>query len=124
MSRQFKPYKSPGTDGIFPCFLQQGIEELTPLIIKLFKCSITEGKLPESWLKVKAVFIPKPGKSDYTIAKSFRPISLMSFLMKTLERLILWHLQDNHYPRNPTTDNLFSYKEGVSYRNSTTQGNF
>jgi hypothetical protein len=33
------------------------------------------------------VFIPKPGKS-LTQAKSLRPISLMSFILKILEKLI------------------------------------
>lgn len=45
------------------------------------------------------VFIPKPGKSDYTIPKSFRPISLTSFLVKGLERLVERHLRDT-FTRN------------------------
>ena len=31
--------------------------------------------------------IPKIGKADYSEAKSFRPISLTSFLFKTMEKI-------------------------------------
>ena len=55
---------------------------------------------------------------DYSIAKSFRPISLMSFILKTLERLIFWHVQDTHLTRFPLNKNVFSYREGVSTENA------
>ena len=38
--------------------------------------------------------LPKPGKPNYDEVKSFRPISLNSFLLKGLERLVLWELED------------------------------
>lgn len=37
------------------------------------------------------VFIPKPGKPSFITAKDFRPISLTSFVLKTIERLIHGH---------------------------------
>ena len=37
----------------------------------------------------RVVYIPKVGKDDYSIAKSFRPISLMNYLLKGLESLSL-----------------------------------
>ena len=55
---------------------------------------------------------------DYSIAKPFRPISLMSFILKTLERLIFWHVQDTHLTRFPLNKNVFSYREGVSTENA------
>ncbi len=39
------------------------------------------------------VFIPKPGKEDYPKAKSFCLITLTSFIFKTLERVVLDHLE-------------------------------
>ena len=80
----FKPYKAPGTDGIRPALLNKGLDLLMPHLIKIFKTSLYTGKLADSWLDVRTVFIPKPGKDDYSIAKSFIPIPLMSFLLKTL----------------------------------------
>ena len=49
----FKPYKSSGDDGITPVFLQQGLEILTPLLVKIFRASYAWGHIPEEWTKVK-----------------------------------------------------------------------
>ena len=46
------------------------------------------GYIPKSWRRVKVIFIPKPGRQTYTETSSFRPISLTSFLLKILERLV------------------------------------
>jgi hypothetical protein len=39
-------------------------------------------------------FIPKPEKLDYTEAKAYRPFSLSSFLLKTMEKLVDRHIRD------------------------------
>ena len=112
--KSFKPYKSPGPDGIHPILLQQGLEMLLPFLIDIFRESISKNKPAETWLKTKAVFIPKPGKSNYTEPKAFRPISLSSFVLKTLERIIHWKLLDTTLTKNPLSNNLYSYREGMS----------
>lgn len=89
----FSPFKSPGPDGIFPALLQHGVSELTPYLLALFKGSFELGYIPKTWREVRISFIPKPGKTDYTLAASFRPISLCSFLLKIAERLADWHLR-------------------------------
>ena len=40
--------------------------------------------------RAKLIFIPKPGKSSYKLAKSWRPISLTNYLIKALEKLCVW----------------------------------
>jgi len=40
------------------------------------------------WQISKVAFIPKSGRTDYTVAKAYRPISLTSFLLKGLEKLV------------------------------------
>ncbi len=44
----------------------------------------------------KSLSIPKMGKSDYGFAKSYRPITLSSFSLKTLERIIQWYILEHH----------------------------
>jgi hypothetical protein len=46
-----------------------------------------------AWRQVKATFIPKPRKSHYTEDKAYRPISLSSFLLKTMEKLVDRHIR-------------------------------
>jgi len=84
----FQPYKSPGLDGISPAFLQQGQSKLLPILRKVMISSLALGHIPNAWSRARVVFIPKTGKKDITHPKSFRPISLTSFLLKTLEKLV------------------------------------
>ena len=40
------------------------------------------------------MFIPKPGRNAYRGPRDYRPISLTSFLLKTMERLVDRYLRD------------------------------
>jgi len=90
----FAPYKIPGVDGIFPALLQEGGEILIPYLIRIFRACLAKGFVPAAWRQVKVVFIPKPGRNSYRESKDFRPISLTSFLLKTMERLVDRFLRD------------------------------
>ena len=116
--KSFLPYKSPGVDGIYPALLQKGMPVLKPYIRLLYLNSLREGTLPTKWTEIKAVFIPKPGKKDTMDPKSYRPISLTSFLLKGLERLIHWHITCTNLKQKPLHPNLYSYREGVSTENA------
>jgi ribonuclease HI len=89
----FSPFKSAGGDGIFPALLQQGENIIHSHLVLLFKASLTLSYIPTAWCSTRVVFLPKIGKSTYTEAKSFRPISLSSFILKTLEKLIDLHIK-------------------------------
>lgn len=69
---------------------------------------------PLQWRKVKEIIIPKPGKDDYSNAKSFRPISLTSVLLNGLERLIDRHMKDILHENNHLNQNQHAYQEGKS----------
>ena len=57
----------------------------------IYKVSIALHFTPTKWKSSKVVYyIPKVGKDDYAIAKSYRPISLINYLLKGLERLSVW----------------------------------
>jgi len=70
------------------------------------------GYVPNDGLPAKVVFISKFGKRDYTEPKTFRPTSLTSFLMKTLERMIDRYLTKEVLIRTP----LNTGKEGRQIR--------
>ena len=90
----FKSKKSPGTDGIHPLVLQQLPEEALEYLELLYRTCILLGYTPTKWKECKVVFIPKPGKSTYDAAKSWRPISLTNYLLKTLEKICSWHMDE------------------------------
>jgi len=112
--KKFSPFKSPGGDGIFPAMIQHGPDALLLLLCELFRASLAYGYIPRPWRLSRVVFIPKRGKSDYSVPKSFRPISLSSFLLKTLERLVERHLRKGVLSDTPLHRNQHAYQPGKS----------
>ena len=85
--KSFKPYKSPGPDGIYPAMLQNCTEIIIPWIKVIFTASIKLNFIPNSWRLARTVFIPKGGKSSHVKAKDYRPICLTSFLLRTFGKI-------------------------------------
>ncbi len=95
----FGPSKAAGPDGFKPLVLQNAGSEIHEYISILYKWAITLGIIPDSWLEMKVVFLPKAGKSDYGNAKSYRPITLSNFILKGLERLVQWYVTEKTIPK-------------------------
>lgn len=106
-----KPYKAPGEDGIFPALLHHVIDHVVPILKKLFRSSLRLGYIPNTWRGTYIAFIPKPGKSSYEEAKSFRPISLMSFILKILEKLIDKHIREESLKNTPLNKAQHAYQK-------------
>ena len=83
----FEPYRTPGTDGISPILLQEGLVTLLGSL-SVFRASIALIHVLQSWRFTKVVSMPKPGKNGHIKDKYFRSISLTSFLLNILNRLV------------------------------------
>lgn len=59
-------------------------------------------------------FIPKPGRDDYSTAKSFRPISLTYLILKTSGRLCERDIKENYLQEKPLHRNQHAYVPGKS----------
>jgi hypothetical protein len=90
----FAPYKSPGVDGIFPALIQKARELVIPHLVRIFRACLATGYVSGIWRQVNVVYIPKPGRNSYNRPRVYRPISLTSFLLKTLARLVDRYLRD------------------------------
>jgi hypothetical protein len=113
----FQPHKSPGINGIMPIMLQQDFELLRGKPLILLRASLALGYFPMSWRHIRVVFIPKPGKS-LSQTKSLRPISLMSFILKTLDKLLGRHIRGGVLVVKPLHRNQFAYRAGMSTKTS------
>jgi hypothetical protein len=66
-------------------------------------------------MKVNILFIPKPGRNTYCGPRDYRPISLTSFLLKTMERLVDRYLRDEALAIVPLHPNQHAYQAGKSW---------
>lgn len=78
---------SPGTDGIFYTHIVNLPDCALDYLAKLYTTSIRCCYFPSAWKKGSTILIPKPGK-DLQEPKNYRPITLLSALGKTLEKVI------------------------------------
>ncbi|RDX41826.1 hypothetical protein OH76DRAFT_1363841, partial [Lentinus brumalis] len=80
--RQLKSFKVPGPDRIPNEVYRATADVLVPLLGKLFRATFELQYYPEKWKVSDTVVLRKPGKTDYTVAKAYRGIALLSCLSK------------------------------------------
>ncbi len=84
--------------------------KLAPIFTKIFNRSLEQCKVP-SCFKCSTV-IPVPNKPKITGLNDYRPVALMSVVMKSFERLVLAYLKAS---TGPLQDPLrFSYRSNRS----------
>ena len=110
----FAPSKSPGVDSIFPALLQKRRKAVIPYLVRIFRACLSTSYVPTIWRQVKVVFIPKPGRTYYSGPSENRPISLTSFLLKTMERLVDRCLREEALALVPLHPNQHAYHAGKS----------
>lgn len=86
--------KAPGPDRVNHKTLKT-LQKCHPAVLpRLYTACLTVGHFPALWKRGRVVFVPKPRK-DPELADSYRPITLLSVLGKTLERVLKTHI-DRH----------------------------
>ena len=105
----FKPFKTAGGDKISPKMIQEALPSILDELVRLFIGSLTLSQIPDNWTKVEVIFIPKPGKNPAD-PKGYRPISLSSFILKTMERLVDLYVREHLLLH----ENQFAYRKGKS----------
>jgi hypothetical protein len=83
-------------------------------LVKIFTAFLALGYIPEAWQRVSVIFIPKPGRTLYELAKSFRPIKVTSFLLITMERFVDQSTRMGPLIRFPSERLQHAYQRGRS----------
>lgn len=84
---QTKTGKAAGLDEVYSEFIVHFGPKTRAWLAKFFTNCMTTKKLPKIFKQAKIIAIKKPGKPP-ELAESYRPIALLSTLLKLFERLI------------------------------------
>jgi hypothetical protein len=83
-----KSWKAPGEDGLPVIVWKMTWPTVKDRVLDLFQASLERGTLPRQWRHAKIIPLKKPNKENYSIAKAWRPISLLATLGKILESVV------------------------------------
>jgi hypothetical protein len=108
------PKKSCALDPLPTWLLHQCQDELIPVLCKIINLSLDLGEFPEDLKTAHITPLLKKANLDPENMKNYRPVSNLSFLSKTLERVVsqeLCHYLDNNGLREPLQS---GYRSGHS----------
>ena len=97
---KFHPNKAPGPDGLKAIAFHHFPQVVIDFIFIIYKACVYLHYTPVLWQRASVVFLPKPNKPNYVLGKYFRPIVLSNGLLKGLERLFTWRMDEllKYYP--------------------------
>ena len=118
---QFEPMKTAGPDNLKPIILHHLPECAISYLRCLYNACIQLSYTPIQWCHSNVVFMSKPGKECYLNPRSFRPLSLMSFLFKGLERLVVWRVDETAFKDSPLHKRQYAFRKNLSTDNALTE---
>jgi len=93
-------------------FLPERREVVIPYLLRIYRACLYTGYVTAIWRQVKVVFISQPGRNSYNGPRDFRPISLTSFLLKTMENLVDRYLREEALTQMPLQPNHHACQAG------------
>ena len=104
--------KAPGPDGVSPHLLKHCADELTTPLTNIFQRCLATRTWPSQWKEARVTPVHK--KKKRSEPKNYRPISLLSVLSKTFERIIgeqVTRFLDEHHLQS---QRQFGFRKGRS----------
>ncbi|GBO35019.1 Retrovirus-related Pol polyprotein from type-1 retrotransposable element R1 [Araneus ventricosus] len=107
--------KAPGPDGLHANIVKETYHANPCFFLSLFNNCLSAGHFPSRWKKAHVVMFHKQGKKE-TDPSSLRPICLLDFLGKALDKLITQRLFHHLLSRNILHHHQYGFTPG---RNAT-----
>ena len=110
---KLKNNRAPGIDGFSGEYYKAYVNELTPVLCKVYNYALTEEDPPGSWSEAIISVIHKDNK-DPTQCASYRPISLLCVDLKILTSIIAKRIQNYiHKLVKPDQTGFINNRQGV-----------
>ena len=109
-----KEGKSPGHDGIDNYLIKNIFPQIVDPLVHIINSSLTTGHVPNSMKIAKVIPIYKKGEKDDV--NNYRPISLLTFISKILERIV--YIRTERFLK--TCDIFSKFQFGFRENHSTT----
>ena len=77
-----------GRDGIPPRVFKKCMMTLLPWLVLVYSACLHSGHHPQEWCTARALALRKLFKDNYTIPRSYRPISLLPVMSKIMETIV------------------------------------
>lgn len=113
-----KEFNSPGPDGIPNEVYSHCADILIPFLGRLYRATFDLEYYPDAWKESITVVLCKPGHTDYSLAKSYRPIALMNCMGKILSSCITDVLEFNSEQLGLLPNHHFSSHAGHTMTDS------
>lgn len=105
-------HSASGPDGVSAWMLHTFADELAPSLASIFNLSLKTGKIPDDWKLANVVPIPK--NSHTQDVRSYRPISLLPIISKTLERFVYQIIMEHLDAHSVITNQQYGFQSGRS----------
>ena len=90
---KINPRKASGPDGVAGKVLKECRIQLSHILQQLFQLSVDTHQIPLNWLTAELIPVMKPNVSlGNWVKNDLRPVALTAIIMKSLERIVLRHL--------------------------------
>ena len=83
-------------------------------LTSMLKTALNKNRIPHTWKLANIVPIPKPNK-DTDKGTSYRPISILSVIAKTLEKSLLPYITANIHAHATRVQNTTFYSDGTTH---------
>ena len=103
--------KSPGFDNIPTRLLKETAKEISPSLTSLYNLSFRTRDIPQDWKDATITPIPKSGNPSHPT--NYRPISLLSIISKTQEKIVHSRLYNHIAPHLPSNQSGFRKQDGT-----------
>ena len=107
--RSLKTDKASGPDAIPRRFLKEFVDELAPVLCRLFHLILISCTYPSSW--EHALVQPVPKKGGRSNPSNYRPIALTSAVAKVFETLLTSHFIKHLESKNLLSDHQYGFRK-------------